>query len=75
MPLELWWWVGPLSATGFVTLALCGVAALMLGNVKDGWVSFVLCVIGILPWVVCLITVLGWVLVNILIAIWGADCG
>lgn len=71
MPIEFWWWVRPLCYTGYVTLLVLGVTAIVIDKAKPG--SILSCVLGVLalaPWAISIVSSLVWVLLNILILIW-----
>lgn len=71
MPIELWWWVGPLFFTGFLVAIICILVGYILERIWPGNIATVIiAVVGILPWAVCAVSILVWLIANILIIIW-----
>ena len=71
MPIKLWWWVEPLYETGFFTLIIGVVLAMLIDKVSgDTPIPAILSALSILPWLIRLGSVIVWFVTNMMILIW-----
>ena len=71
MPIEFWWWIEPMFNTGFVTLFVCAIIAVLIEKAFPyNSVSMFFAVLTIVPWLISALSVAVWLLVNVLILIW-----
>ena len=73
MPIELWWWIRPLLMTGFVTVVILGIIALILIRVEQRWsdiLAVILTAIAVAPILASCGSAVVWFFANILVSIW-----
>ena len=71
MPIEFWWWISPMAATGFITMIIFMIVATIVDGIYPShWVTAVLSFLAVLPWMIAIASTIIWIVTNILILIW-----